>query len=114
MIKIPDFVYPKDEEGNALCPRCRKTVAVCDCPSGEKPVLRSPRVLPKIRLDRSGRRGKCVTLIEGLPADEAYLKDKAKALKIKTGSGGTSYIDGTGGVIELQGDHCRLAQDFFK
>ena len=115
MIDIPDFVYDKDPQGNALCPRCRKLVAQCDCPAMEEPVRqKSPPVKPRIRLDRSGRKGKVVTLVEGLPDNEAWLKDLAKALKGKTGSGGTFYVTENAGTIELQGDHKKCAADFFK
>ena len=93
MIDIPDFVYPKDANGDALCPKCRKLVIECHCPSGGPVKLKSPSIKPSIRLDKSGRRGKVVTLIGNLPGNEAYLKNLAKELKVKTGSGGTFYLD---------------------
>ena len=113
MIDIPDFVYPKDDEGNALCPRCKKLVAQCACPSFEKPKPKSPAVKPNIHLDKSGRNGKVVTLIGNLPRMEKYLKDLAKQLKVKTGSGGTFYIKEGAGVVELQGDHKEMVSKFF-
>jgi len=114
MIDIPDFVYPKDPNGNALCPRCKKQVAQCDCPSFESAKPKSAPIKPSIRLDKSGRRGKVVTLIGALPRNEAYLKDLAKELKVKTGSGGTFYLTGDGGTVELQGDHKELVIEFFR
>jgi translation initiation factor 1 len=114
MIDIPDFVYPKDPHGNALCPRCKKLVAQCDCPSLEPVKPKSSSIKPSIRLDKSGRRGKVVTLIGALPRNEAYLKDLAKELKIKTGSGGTFYLAEDGGTIELQGDHKDEVREFFR
>ena len=113
MIDIPDFVYPKDPSGNALCPRCKKLVGQCDCPSLEPAKPRSQSLKPSIRLDKSGRRGKVVTLIRALPRNEAYLKDLAKELKMKTGSGGTFYLSEDGGTIELQGDHKEMVREFF-
>jgi translation initiation factor 1 len=114
MIKIPDFVYPKDDQGNDLCPRCKKVVSACDCPSLEKPKPKPIKVSPKVNLDKSNRHGKCVTLIQSLPRNETYLKDLAKKLKIKTGSGGTFYIDNDGyGVVEIQGDHKIVIEKFF-
>ena len=115
MIKIPDFVYPKDETGQALCPRCRKLINACTCPSLEaKPnKVQTPKIQPKIRLDKSGRKGKCVTLIDNLPRQEDYLKNLAKTLKVKTGSGGTFYLSDTSGVIEIQGDHKKTLEGFF-
>jgi translation initiation factor 1 len=47
----------------------------------------------------SGRRGKTVTLVSGLPA--ADLAGVAKELKRLCGSGGSVK----GGVVEVQGDH---------
>ena len=116
MIKIPDFVYPKDESGQAICPRCRKLINACDCPVLKpKPnSIQTIKILPKIRLDKSGRKGKCVTLIEELPRNENYLKDLAKKLKMKTGSGGTFYLGENGGIIEIQGDHKKIIEQFFK
>jgi translation initiation factor 1 (eIF-1/SUI1) len=113
MIDIPDFIYPKDSSGNALCPRCKKLVAQCDCPSFEPAKQKSKSIKPSIRLDKSGRRGKVVTLIGALPSNEAYLKDLAKELKVKTGSGGTFYLAENGGTIELQGDHKEMVKEFF-
>src|SRR6201993_23887 len=106
MIDIPDFVYPKDDHGNPLCPRCRKPVKDCACPSGEssKP-KQSLKGMPKIILDKSGRKGKVVTIIQGVSPSEAYLKDMSKKLKVKTGSGGAYYVEGAFCVIELQRDH---------
>jgi translation initiation factor 1 len=42
-----------------------------------------------------------VTVISGIPADAAQLKQLAKTLKQKCGSGGTVKS----GIIEIQGDH---------
>jgi len=113
MINIPDFVYPKDPKGNALCPRCMKLVSQCDCPSYEPVKPKSPLIKPNIRLDRSGRKGKVVTLISALPTNEEYLKDLSKEFKVKTGSGGTYYLADNAGTIELQGDHKELVIEYF-
>ena len=114
MIDIPDFVYPKDANGNALSPRCKKLVAQCDCPSFEKAKPKSQQVKPSIRLDKTGRRGKVVTLIGALPRNHVYLKDLAKQLKAKTGSGGTFYLTEEEGAVELQGDHQETVVEFFR
>ena len=112
MIDIPDFVYPKDPNGQPLCPRCKKMVNKCDCPSFEPAKPKAPAIKPSIRLDRSGRKGKVVTLIGALPPNEEYLKDLAKELKMKTGSGGTFYVTEGVGFVELQGDHKAMATEF--
>jgi len=55
----------------------------------------------KVRRETSGRRGKAVTTVSGVPLDDDGLKDLAGRLKKRCGVGG-SVKDG---VIELQGDH---------
>ncbi len=56
-----------------------------------------------VRVSRQtkGRKGKGVTLITGVPLTGDELKNLAKQLKQKCGSGGTVK----NGVIEIQGDH---------
>jgi translation initiation factor 1 len=51
--------------------------------------------------ETKGRKGKGVTLITGLPLDDAGLTGLAKVLKQKCGCGGCLKD----GVIEIQGDH---------
>jgi translation initiation factor 1 len=55
----------------------------------------------KVRRETSGRRGKAVTTVAGVPLDDDALRDLAGRLKKRCGVGG-SVKDG---VIELQGDH---------
>ena len=56
-----------------------------------------------VRVSRStkGRRGKGVTLITGVPLTGDDLKEFARQLKQKCGSGGALKGD----IIEIQGDH---------
>ena len=53
----------------------------------------------RIFRDRSGRNGKVVTVIRGLPARE--LEERASDLKRLCGAGGAVK----GGAVEIQGDH---------
>ncbi len=55
----------------------------------------------RIRRETSGRKGKGVTTISGVPLADAGLEDLARKLKQKCATGG-SVKDG---VIEIQGDH---------
>ena len=56
------------------------------------------------KLEKSGRGGKTVTVLERFPKNENWLKDFAKELKAKCGVGGTHLIGPDFGIIEIQGD----------
>jgi translation initiation factor 1 len=56
------------------------------------------------KLEKSGRGGKTVTIMERLPKNEEWLKTFTKELKAKCGVGGTHIIKDDFGVIEIQGD----------
>lgn len=57
----------------------------------------------RVRVGRevAGRGGKGVTVVSGLPGDEAQLEEMAGRLKRLCGAGGAVRD----GVIEIQGDH---------
>lgn len=55
----------------------------------------------KVRRETSGRRGKTVTTISGVPLGDDGLRTLAGRLKKRCGVGGSAKD----GVIELQGDH---------
>jgi translation initiation factor 1 len=86
-------------EHGRTCPACNKNLERCTCrkktaPAGGDGIVRVGR-------STKGRKGKGVTVITGIPADEGGLKKVAKTLKQKCGSGGTIKA----GTIEIQGDH---------
>ena len=99
-------------EHGRMCPDCGKPVSECKC-TRKKPAssqranaqakAQAPPRDGVVRVGREtkGRKGKGVTLVTGVPLDDAELKDLAKQLKQRCGSGGT-VKDGT---IEIQGDH---------
>ncbi len=64
----------------------------------------------KVRRETSGRRGKGVTTVSGVPLRDAELKELAGRLKKRCGVGG-SVKDG---VIELQGDHRTVVMEVLK
>jgi len=84
-----------------ICPGCRRPVAECACKDARgrslKPVAGPVRVARQVQ----GRAGKGVTVITGLPLDEAALAQLATELKRRCGSGGTVRE----GTIEIQGEH---------
>ena len=54
-----------------------------------------------MRIEKAGRKGKTVTVLDGLPANADFLRETAGRLKKLCGTGG-AVRDGR---IELQGDH---------
>lgn len=64
----------------------------------------------RLRRETKGRKGKGVTLIDGLGLDADALNSFAKTLKSKCGSGGTVKA----GIIEIQGDHRQFLATFLQ
>jgi len=59
------------------------------------------RITARLRIEKAGRRGKTVTVVESLPRNRGFLKEIASELKRVCSSGGK-----TGEThIEIQGDH---------
>ena len=85
-----------------MCPGCREAVDVCICDQLEDEArLQSLDGVVRIRRETSGRKGKGVTTISGVPLAEKELKALAKKLKQQCGTGGALKD----GIIEIQGDH---------
>ena len=61
---------------------------------------------PCVSLETSGRNGKGVTLVTGLPVSGDALEELGKALRQACGSGGTVKE----GTVEIQGDHREKVQ----
>lgn len=85
-------------ESGRMCPGCRQPVSQCAC---QKKLLPMGDGIVRVSRETKGRGGKAVTLIKGVPVDEAALGQLGKQLKAACGSGGTVKD----GVIEVQGDH---------
>ena len=68
-------------------------------PPAAVPARGAPPV--RVRLERQGRGGKVVTVVEGLPGHPDALRDRARLLKTACGAGGTLK----GRLLEIQGDH---------
>lgn len=101
MDKNTRLVYSSDPELNRKCPKCKEVVSECTCEAEQDPTMKFTAVL---RIEKQGRGGKTVTVIDKLPKNDAYLKNLTTLLKKKCGSGGTHLMDGPHGVIEIQGD----------
>lgn len=101
--QLRGLVY-STEHGD-MCPGCRQPQADCRCSElAEQERLAALDGVVRIRRETSGRKGKGVTTISGIPLPAAELKALAKTLKKRCGTGG-SLQDG---IIEIQGDHREL------
>jgi translation initiation factor 1 len=97
------LVYSSD--GGRLCSGCGATSDACRCRAGASGDGGSGAAggdgIVRVGRQTQGRKGAGVTVITGVPLDEAGLKALAGELKRACGSGGTLR----GGVIEIQGEH---------
>ena len=91
------LVYSTETGGT--CPVCSKKMDRCRCSRTDKPIASDGVV--RVARSTKGRKGKGVTVITGMPSDAGQIKQVAKTLKQKCGSGGTVKA----GAIEIQGDH---------
>lgn len=93
-------VYRTD--GGRICPRCGWPAGECRCAAtlaADEPV--PDRIVAKLRIEKGGRGGKTVTVVDGLPRNAPLLAALAAELKRACGTGGTA----TASTVELQGDH---------
>lgn len=90
-------------EHGKMCSGCGRPSAQCRCH-----IVKSDGIV-RIGRETKGRKGKCVTLITGLPLEQDQLLKLAQYLKQKFGTGGIVRNC----VIELQGEHRdALAKEF--
>jgi translation initiation factor 1 len=83
------------------CPVCGWPQRDCQCSdrrAASEPV--PARLVAKLRVEKTGRGGKTVTVVYGLPQNAVFLRELAQDLKRACGTGGTTTDDG----VELQGD----------
>jgi translation initiation factor 1 len=66
----------------------------------------------KIKVDSSGRKGKVVTVIDGLPKNKLFLEAMTKELKTSCGAGGGFSMDGKDGIVEIQGDQRKRVEAY--
>lgn len=83
------------------CPVCGWPQRDCKCSTRQAANQPVPaRIVAKLRMEKKGRGGKTVTVVYGLPENDAFLKELSQELKRACGTGG-AVADGE---IELQGD----------
>ena len=85
----------------SICPGCGWPERDCKCSQKAAANESIPsRLVAKLRMEKKGRGGKTVTVVDGLPRNAAFLKDLCQDLKRACGTGGAVGD----GAIELQGD----------
>src|SRR3954470_1100847 len=83
----------------AMCPDCGWPKDNCQCSKQfDQPV--PLKITAKLRMEKKGRGGKTVTVVDGLPRNSAFLKELSQELKRACGTGGAVLE----GAVELQGD----------
>jgi len=101
---------PRSSTGvGKICDRCGWPERDCKCSTRAAADQAVPeRIVAKLRLEKSGRGGKTVTVVYDLPRNAAFLKELCSELKKSCGTGGTVVEDPStplgAGTIELQGD----------
>jgi translation initiation factor 1 len=86
-------------EHGRTCPRCGWPERDCKCSQAKHDPIPG-RITARLRMEKTGRGGKIVTVVDGLPRNDAFLKDLCQELKRTCGTGGTVQD----GAIELQGE----------
>ncbi|WP_421866080.1 translation initiation factor Sui1 [Motiliproteus sp.] len=88
-------------EFGRACPGCSQPVDQCVCDQDAVP---EGDGIVRISRETKGRKGKGVTLVKGVLLPASELKQLAKQLKQRCGTGGALKD----GVIEIQGDQREL------
>ena len=92
------LVYSTDS--GRMCPVCRQPLAACVCAANAAKAPAGDGIV-RVSRETKGRGGKAVTVVRGVPLDEAALAVLGQRLRRACGAGGTAK----NGVIEVQGDH---------
>jgi translation initiation factor 1 len=86
-----------------VCPGCGWPQRDCKCSTHTADAsvpARPGAIVAKLRMEKKGRGGKMVTVVDGLPNNAEFLKELSQELKRACGTGGASGE----GFVELQGD----------
>ena len=87
-------------EAGRLCPTCGWPLVDCRCSARFDEALPT-KIVAKLRLEKAGRGGKTVTVVDGLPRNAKFLAALAAEAKRACGTGGAAKET----TVELQGDH---------
>ena len=100
-------VYSSDK--GRICPTCGWPAKSCRCSTKLDQAV-PDRITARLRIEKAGRKGKTVTVVESLPRNRDFLKDLVGELKRACGSGGKAADT----HIEIQGDHLEKIRDLLR
>jgi len=94
----------------AMCPDCGWPKDNCQCSKQfDQPV--PLKIIAKLRMEKKGRGGKTVTVVDGLPRNAAFLKELSQELKRACGTGPGSRREPSRRPVvshpRRTGAHCR-------
>jgi translation initiation factor 1 len=101
-------VYSTD--AGRICAGCGWPARDCTCSQRAATESIPARIVAKLRMEKKGRGGKIVTVVDGLPRNAAFLKDLSQELKRACGTGGAVVEGG----VELQGDLRERVRDYLR
>ena len=93
-----------------ICAGCGWPATNCRCSKATATESIPARIVAKLRMEKKGRGGKTVTVVDGLPQNAAFLKDLSQELKRACGTGGAVGE----GAVELQGDLRERVRDVLR
>lgn len=91
------------------CERCNELEEVCECEPLPEPKLAPNEQTAKVKTEKR-KRGKLVTLVEGLKSNECDFDELLTTLKNHCGAGGTVKDE----VLEIQGDQLDRVREKLK
>ncbi len=92
-----------------VCPRCGWPEKNCSCAVESQDSV-PDRIVARLRIEKAGRKGKTVTVIDSLPKNQDFLKALAKELKKLCGAGGTVVEN----RVEIQGDRLNQLREILR
>lgn len=88
------------------CERCGELEQDCGCPPPHKSLTAPNKQTARLAVEKR-KKGKVVTVVRGLPAQENDLPALLGQLKTACGAGGTIKDD----LLEIQGNHLQRVRD---
>jgi translation initiation factor 1 len=91
------------------CERCGLLPSDCQCPAHFKSLLPPDKQTAKVATEKR-KKGKLVTVVRGLSAQESDLPNLLTKLQTSCGAGGSVQDD----TVEIQGDHVDRVREMLR